>query len=386
LRVSHTFNAPSRSFTVGIEEELLLVEAEGHALSHTSSAVLARMGIDERAARHDIYEAQIELSSPPSSSAAQAGAALEGLRAALRETGAAAIGAGLHPAGEFGDVRIVDAARYGREAEYLQGLVRRTPDCALHVHVALPDGETAVRVCNGLREWVPLLEALAGNSPFWHGRDSGFSSARRVLRRGFPRVEIPPAFRDWEDYEEVVSAALEAGELADYTFIWWEVRPHPKLGTVEMRAMDSQSSLGHVSGLAALVQSLARHLAEAPPAPPARREVINESSYRAGRYGLDARVRHGGAVQPLGEVAEEALRLARPHARELGSDDALDEIGRILLEGNGADHQRAAHRQGGIDAVLAALAADTVAPLGQAGRRGSVRTYPTRPSTPGCGR
>ena len=124
----------------------------------------------------------------------------------------------------------------------------RTPDCALHVHVGMPDPETAIRVCNGLREYLPLLEALAANSPFWHGRDSGFASARRILRRGFPRVDIPSAFRDFAEYEEVVQAAMAAAEIDDYTFLWWEVRPHPRFGTVEVRAMDSQSSLASVGG------------------------------------------------------------------------------------------------------------------------------------------
>jgi carboxylate-amine ligase len=360
LRVSHTFNPRDGEFTVGIEEELLLVDPKDHALSHTSSAVLARMGLDERSARHDIYEAQLELSSAPCSSAPDATAALGRLRCAMRSAGAVAIGAGIHPAGPFGDVRLARAPRYEREAEYLQGLLARTPDCALHVHVGLPDAETAIRVCNGLREWVPLLEALAANSPFWHGRDSGFASARRILRRGFPRVGIPPHFAGWDDYQETVAAVLDAGELEDYTFIWWEVRLHPKLGTVELRAMDSQSELWRVAAVAALAQGLARHLAEAPPAPPALREALEESSYRAGRFGLDARIHHDGRQRPLREVAGEALRLARPHARELGSDGVLEDMERMLGEGNGADRQRESFRRGGLKDVLRSLAKETV--------------------------
>ena len=167
--MKHSFGGTA-DFTVGIEEELLLVEAESHDLAHASGKLLAAMGLDERSTRHDLYEAQIELSSPVCSNAAEAVASLNELRASLREAGATAIGAGIHPAGRFGDVRIVHAERYERERERLRGLVERTPDCALHVHVGMPDPETAIRVCNGLREYVPLLEALAANSPFWHGR------------------------------------------------------------------------------------------------------------------------------------------------------------------------------------------------------------------------
>jgi carboxylate-amine ligase len=352
-------------FTVGIEEELLLVDPSSHRLEHRSSEVLARIGMEEKAARHDIYEAQIELSSSASSDAKAATKELARLRRSLREAGGHAIGAGLHPAGEFGDVQLVDAPRYEREAHYLKGLLERTPDCALHVHVGVPDRETAIKVCNGLREWVPLLEALAGNSPYWHGRDSGFASARRVLRRGFPRVDLPSRFRDWGEYEETVQATLDAGQLRDYTFIWWEVRPHPRFGTVEMRAMDSQSSLASVAGLAALVQGLARHLAERrPQAEWERREVLAESSYRAGRYGLDAELPYDGGLRPARELARDAIALAQPHARELGSGDALSELERLITTGNGADRQRAAHRRGGIAEVLGTLASETAAGFG----------------------
>jgi carboxylate-amine ligase len=356
--MEHSFGR-SADFTVGIEEELLLVEADSYRLAHVSGAVLAAMDVDERSARHDIYEAQIELSSPICTDAEEATRSLTQLRAAMRAAGGTAIGAGVHPAGGFGDVRVVELERYKREAARLRGLVRRTPDCALHVHVGMPDPETAIRVCNGLREHLPLLEALAANSPFWHDLDSGLASARRVLRRGFPRVDIPPAFRDFADYEAVVEAVLAAGGLEDYTSIWWEARPHPKFGTVEVRAMDSQSSLETVAGLAALVQGLAKQLAESRPASYARREVVAEASFRAGRDGLDATLHDGKTFRGAREVVAQALALARPHARELGAEAPLDEIERIVRNGNGADRQRAAHGRGGMSALLELLAAET---------------------------
>jgi carboxylate-amine ligase len=209
--------------------------------------------------------------------------------------------------------------RYAKIAAQLRGLLRRTPTCALHVHVSMPDAETAIRTCNGLREHLPLLQALAANSPFWHGRDSGLATARAQLFRGYPRSEIPRVFASFADYAETVDAVVAAGDLDDYTFVWWDVRPHPALGTVEVRAMDAQGPLWSVAGLAALVHALARHAARA------------------------------------------TIRLARPHARELGSQDALEELGRLLREGNGADRQRAAHARGGMPAVLALLVGETAA-------------------------
>jgi carboxylate-amine ligase len=355
--IEHAFGQGA-DFSVGVEEELLLVEPPNHGLAHASDALLSRLDLDERSARHDLYEAQIELSSAPSANAGDAFHELSYLRAAVRLAGATAIGAGIHPAGAFGDVRLVDAERYLREADRLRGLVARTPDCALHVHVGMPDPETAIKVCNGLREWVPLLEALSANSPFWHGLDSGFGSARRVLRRGFPRVDIPPAFESYSHYEEIVAATLAVGELDDYTFIWWEVRIQPRFGTVEVRAMDSQSSLGTVAGLTSLIQGLAAQLAEAPPEAPSLREVLSESSFRAGRDGIEATIEHGGELRPVREIAAKALTLARPATRELGSEAALEEIERVLREGNGADRQRVAYANGGIPAVLEHLVAE----------------------------
>jgi glutamate---cysteine ligase / carboxylate-amine ligase len=359
--MEHSFGRAA-DFTIGIEEELLVVDAGSHRLAHESDSLLAAMALDPRSARHDLYEAQIELSSPISGNVENAARSLAALRAALREAGGTAIGAGIHPSAGFGDVRIVDAERYARESDRLRGLVDRTPDCALHVHVGMPDAETAIRVCNGLREHVPVLEALAANSPFWHERDSGFASARRVLRRGFPRVEIPSPFADFAQYEAVVKQVMEAAELDDYTFVWWEVRPHPRFGTVEVRVMDSQSSLASVAGLTALIQALAKHLAEDPPDVATRPEVIAEASFRAGRDGIEATLPHRGSMRPVREIAADLLALARPHARELGSEEPMDEIERILSQGNGADRQRAAHRSGGMPALLELLVAETAAP------------------------
>jgi glutamate---cysteine ligase / carboxylate-amine ligase len=359
--VKHSFGNGA-DFTVGIEEELLLVEPGSHQLAHASGELLGAMGLDKRSARHDLYEAQIELSSPVCSNVSEAIGSLNALRRSLREAGGTAIGTGIHPAGRFGDVRIVHAERYERERERLRGLVDRTPDCAFHVHIGMPDPETAIRVCNGLREYVPLLEALAANSPFWHGRDSGFASARRILRRGFPRVDIPSAFRDFAEYQQVVQEAMAAAEVDDYTFVWWEVRPHPRFGTVEIRAMDSQSSLASAAGLAALVQALAKHLAESPANGSTRREVIAEASFRAGRDGIAATLPNEDSLRPVREIAANVLAVVRAHARELGSDAPLEEIDRMLREGNGADRQRTAHTNGGIPAVLERLVGETAEP------------------------
>jgi carboxylate-amine ligase len=356
--VNHRFGERGE-FTLGVEEELLLVDRDTYALSHDSGRLMDALGIDPVAARHDIYEAQVELSSPPARDAATGVEELLRLRQAVIAAGSTPMGAGIHPAAAFGDVRIVQQPRYTDQQDYLGGVVDRTPDCAVHVHVGMPDPDTAIRASNGLREHLPLLHALAANSPFWHGEDAKLASARFVLRRGFPRVEVPRAFRDFEEWERAIQPMLAAGDLPDYTYLWWDVRPHPKLGTVEVRVMDAQSSIRRVAGLAALVHGLAIHEALSPRRDWLDREPIEESIFWATSHGLDARLYGGGRLQTVPELARDAVDIARQHLRELDAEAPLEEIDRILTEGGGADQQRKAFADGGMEAVLSRLVQDT---------------------------
>ena len=336
-----------RAFALGVEEELLLVDPETHLLAHDAERILDRVD----GMKPDLYRALLESASPVSAGAAEAVAALGEVRAQARAAGATLLGAGIHPAGPFGEAPHVPEERYREVGAQLRGLARRTPTCALHVHVGMPDAETALRVFNGLREHLPLLQALAANSPFWHGQDSGLQSARAQMFRAYPRADIPQAFDTWDDYETSVAAVLEAGDLPDYTFLWWDLRPHPRLGTVEVRAMDSQSSLADVRGLAALVQGLARRAAEVAKPPWTPREALAESSFRAARDGLDATLWHDGALRPVSEIVRAVVAQLQP-------DPALEEISRMLAGGNGAARQRAAHARGGMAEVLATLVAE----------------------------
>lgn len=358
LTVEHAFGS-GPAFAVGLEEELLLVDPRTRALAPVAARVLAAMDLPERAAAHEVYAAEIELRSPPCARLGDAVAALASRRAAASEAGATLVGAGLHPDAAFGDAPLVDAERYRRVAREMRGLIRRTPEAALHVHVGMPDPETAIRAFNGLRAHLPVLAALSAGSPFWFGADSGMASARATLVRAYPGRGVPRAFRDFEDYADALAAAVAAGGLDDYTLLWWDVRPHPRLGTVEVREMDAQSRLDDVAALAALVQGLARHEAERPAAATVPHEAIAWSSFRAGRDGLEASVVQDGRVTPIREVARAAVALARPHAREAGAEDALAGIERILDEGGAAARQRVAHARGGMPALLDLLVEET---------------------------
>jgi carboxylate-amine ligase len=219
----------------------------------------------------------------------------------------------------------------------------------------MPDAGTAIDVFNRLRAHLPLLQALAAHSPFWHGRDSGFASARSMVFRAFPRAIVPPEFAGWDHYADFVARWETAADVPDYTYLWWDVRPSPRLGTVEVRAMDAQSRLDSAAGLAALVHALALACADGHEEPMLPAEALAESSFRAGRDGIDATVWWRGALRPVRDIAADALALARAYSDE----DALDEVERILRDGGGADRMRAAHAAGGLDEVLAQLVAET---------------------------
>jgi carboxylate-amine ligase len=359
-------------YTLGIEEELLLVDRETLHLAPVAGAVLGAMEVDSASAGHEAYAAQIELRSPPSTSVADAVGALAGLRAKAVAAGAVLLGAGLHPTAGLGEVDLVPARRYERVADEMRGLLRRTPESAVHVHVGLPDERTAVSAFNALRVQLPLLQGLSASSPWWFGVDSELASARFVLARAYPGRGVPRALRDLAELDAVTEATLAAAGMPESTFLWWDVRLHPRYGTVEVREMDAQASPDDVAALAALVRALVFAAADAAPADDVPSEALGWSSFRAARDGTAAAILDDGALRPLATVARETVARVRPFARELGDEDALDGIERILEQGGGAGRQRRAHALGGFHEVLATLVADTgggpPAPLERASR------------------
>jgi carboxylate-amine ligase len=332
-------------FLVGIEEELLVVDPDTHLLTPRVDDLLGVLAAPAGRAGHEAYAAEIELRSSPCRTAGQAAEQLTQLRARASPVGLALMGAGLHPAGRWGEAPLV-------------------AECALHVHVSMPDPESAIRAYNGLRHHLPVLVALSANSPWWFGEDSGLASARHAHVLAYPRRGVPNPLRDYEHYLETLSSVMEAGELGDYTWVWWDVRPHPRLGTVEVREMDAQSRIVDVAGLGALVQALACHESQSEGGQPMPTEAIAESCFRAARDGIQATIFDGRALRPLPEVARSTMELARPYARDLGGEAALDGLGELLEGGGGAQRQRAAHRRGGMPALLEQLVAETMGPPG----------------------
>jgi len=358
--MEHAFGR-GEPFRIGIEDELFLLDGDGR-LAPVAETVLPRLGLPEEQAGFELFAAELELRSPPSRTAGEAVEALRRGRAAVVAAGATPMAAGLHPAAALGDAQHVDLPRYARVGGDMQGLLRRTPECALHVHVGMPDAETAIRVCNGLRTHLPLLAGLAANSPYWFGTDSGMASARAALVRSYPGRGVPRAFRDFADYERSLESTLRAAGMEDRTQLWWDVRPHAKLGTVEVREMDAQTELRDVLALSALVHCLARHEAERPTPLDIPRDALMWSTFRAARDGIDAEILdEDGCVRPLREVARTLLGTLVMVAAELDAGEALEGVERLLDGGGGAQRQRAEHERAGMDGLVRSLSERTLA-------------------------
>ena len=341
------------SLTIGLEEELLLVDPETLQLAHVADRILPRTALPRERIDHEAFLAELEIRSDPSPSVGAATGQLAEGRAAATTAGATVMAAGLHPDARLFDVELVQSERYERVENQMRGLIKRTPECALHVHVGVPDPESAVAAMNGLRERLPLLHALGANSPFWFGGDSGMASSRAAVIRAYPGRGIPPVLGSWDEYLAALDAVRAGGGPTDHTMVWWDARPQPRLGTVELREVDVQTDLESAAAIAALTRAIVRHAIEEPPADLAPEQALHWSSFRAARDGLDAEIYHEGGPRPLREVAESVL------ARLDAIDPEVEGIGRIVREGNGADRQRAAHERGGMPGLLRYLADGT---------------------------
>ncbi len=351
---NHRFGS-GEPFSIGVEEELFLVDPVTGRQVNTSSAVLERLGEVEGEVSRELHACQVEVISDVYSSAGEAVRAVAELRQAVTSTGAGILAAGTHPSAAEGDAEITDKERYER-IRYLLGDAVVTPVCGLHIHVGMPDAETAIRAFNGLRRDLPLLQALAANSPFRHGRDTGLASAREVMLRGWPRSGAPRAMRDFADFCQISRVLTHAADVPDYTWFWWKLRPHPRLGTVEIRALDAQTRLTDTAALVALVHCLARDAAQSGLREDPPPELIEEGIFRAARFGVHGQLPDAqGERRPVSELLEGALARAERWASELRCADELAALPELLDRGGGAGDQRATYTIAGMDAVVRQL-------------------------------
>ena len=339
------FTGPS--YTVGIEEELMILDAESFELSNSIESLLADAPDGE--IKPELMESVLEIATKPCDSVPEAGEQLRGLRTQVREAAEARglrIGsAGTHPFAMWEDQRISARDRYRDLIASLRFVARQELIFGLHVHVGIDGHERAIHVANGMRVHIPILFALSANSPFWRGDATGLASTRMPIFRAFPRVGIPPAYKDWEDYERRIGFMVDSGVIEDSTYLWHDVRPHAKFGTVEIRAMDAQTRVEHTIALAALIQSMVKELSEHFDAGSELahypHEMLDENKWLAARHGLEGEIvdlpsRERVRTKALAKRLHDRLR---EHATDLGCERELDGILDLLERGNGAARQ-----------------------------------------------
>jgi carboxylate-amine ligase len=350
--LDHKFGE-SPPFTLGVEEEYMLLDPESFDLVQHVDTVLTAVQEGEFTERigPELMQSVVEISTPVCRTAGDVDSELRRLRSYVTEIASSQdlrLGsAGTHPFSLFERQRITARDRYHNLVDQLQYIARRELIFGLHIHVAVDDPEKAIKVTSALLLHLAELLALSANSPFWRGEATGLASSRQMVFAAFPRSGPPPRFRDYADYAEVVGQLEKTGCIADYTHIWWDIRLHPRFGTIEVRVMDAISRVEDTTALAAYVQGLVKHYSEAYEAgrelPSYHRILTTENKWLAARYGLEAPVMDLVTGRrnrvPVAQLVRRALREIEPHARELGSERELEGIRDILARGNGADRQ-----------------------------------------------
>ncbi len=343
------FSGPN--YTIGIEEELMILDAESLELVNAVESLLE--GAHPERVKPELMESVLEIATSPQPNAAEASAELRALRqqvaARVAERGLTIGAAGTHPFAMWEDQRIVGRDRYRDLVSNLRFVARQELLFGQHVHVGVDDREKAIHVANGMRVHLPVLLALSANSPFWRADLTGLASTRTPIFRAFPRVGIPPTYEDWADYEAAIGFMVDSRVIADYTYLWYDVRPHPKLGTVEVRVMDVQTRVEHTVGLAALIQAMVKELAEhferGERLTHYPHQMVDENKWLAARHGLDGELVDLPSRERVAtrELARRLLDRLRPHAEELGSASELAGVEDLLARGNGAARQLVVH-------------------------------------------
>ncbi len=339
------FTAPA--YTIGIEEELMILDAESLELANAIERMLEPAPAGE--IKPELMESVLEVSTDPCANTAEAGSQLRALRRQVAEVaggqGLAIGSAGTHPFAMWEDQRIVARPRYRDLISALRFVARQELIFGMHVHVGIDDPEKAIHVANGMRVHMPVLLALSANSPFWRADSTGMASTRTPIFRAFPRVGMPPTYKDWADYERRIEFMIGTRVIEDYTYLWYDVRPHPNFGTVEIRVMDSQTHVEHTLGLAALTQALVRELAlhfeEGKQLSSYPFEMLDENKWLAARHGLEGELVDLPQPERVATraLARRLLDRTRELAQDLGSAAELEAVEDLLERGNGADRQ-----------------------------------------------
>jgi len=377
---------PSRGATVGVEWELQLVDASTRMLRQDAREVLAALpGLTEEGEhpkiRHELMQSTIEVVTGICSTVSEIkddlSATISQLERITGRRGTMLACAGTHPVSDWRDAKMAPIQRYAELVEQMQWLARRIQTFGVHVHVGIRDGSKAIPIVNALAAYLPHFLALTASSPYWNGQDTGLASSRAIVFGGLPTSGPPQPLTDWTDFEEYMDTLLRAGTIRSIKEVWWDIRPHPDFGTVEIRMFDGVPTLREIGMTAALSQSLVQLLdtqldrGYKLPTPPAW--VVRDNKWRATRYGLDAIVitDDSGSTAPLRDELYELTRELQPVADRLGCGPELGVVSEVLDSGASYERQRAIVASGGglgdvVDALVTEFAEDRFVVPGEA--------------------
>lgn len=355
------FNA-SRGATLGVEWELQLVDAETMRLRQDAREVLAALpGItdarDNPKIRHELMESTVEIVTGICDTVPEARADLAAtigeLRAVTDPRGTALACTGTHPISDWRDAVMAPVQRYAELVEQMQWLARRIQTFGVHVHVGVRSAEKAVPMVNALAAYLPHFLALTASSPYWSGHDTGLASSRAIVFGSLPTAGPPHLLADWGAFEDYMDTLLRAGTIRSIKEVWWDIRPHPDFGTIEIRMFDGIPTLREVGMVAALCQSLVElfdhQLDRGYTLPSPDAWVVRDNKWRATRYGLDAIVitDDQGATAPLRDELYELVHELEPIADRLGCAEDLKVVSEVLDHGAPYERQRAILAAGG---------------------------------------
>jgi carboxylate-amine ligase len=357
----------SSPFSLGVEEELMVLDPETLALAPRAHEVIERLDDGSGRFKPELFASMLETATPICPDAPAALGELRSMRGRIRdEAGALGVetaAAGSHPFSEPTREEIADADRYREMVALLGVTARRQGVTGLHVHVGMPSGDACHRALEGVLPWLPVVLAISANSPYLGGEETGHASNRAEVLAQLPRSGAPPPCASYADWESFVDRFTRLGLVKDYTQFWWDVRPHPRLGTLEIRMPDQPTSVARAGALAALIQALAATALERDGAGGhghAGRGLYEQNRWSALRHGPRAQLAHPDDVRlvPVPELAAELVELVRPAARDLGGEELLAELDLDRCEG---DRQLELGRAGDLRAVAADLVKRSVA-------------------------
>ena len=364
------------SFSLGIEEEYQTIDPETRDLkSHIKTEMLeqGKMRLEERV-KAEMHQSVIEVGTRVCRNIEEAREDLYDLRRNMirlaEENGLMLVAGATHPFADWRSQEIYPDPRYDKVVEDLQLVARANLIFGLHVHVGIEDRESAIRIMNSLRYFLPHILALSTNSPFWLGMETGYKSYRAKVFENFPRTNLPDSFASYSEFENYVNLLIKTNSIDNAKKLWWDVRPHPFFNTVEVRICDIPMRAEESVAIAALIQSTAAKLCRLHEHNldfrQYSRALLMENKFRAVRYGLEGKLIDFGKEQEVPEcdLIEEYLQFIDEVVDELECRDAIEHIRVMMKEGSGADRQLKVYREtGDLKKVVDYMAEETRAGL-----------------------